>query len=106
MKITIFWVSILFLSASLSMAASSDSSGGNWFVQANGSAGLSAQKLYDSAPVGFGGEGSVGYRFGDSFAMALESGYETFIVKDLPSGTSASFNYVPALLKAIWGLGS
>ena len=74
----------------------------SWFIQINGDTSFPTGNLSTHANQGWGGEGSLGYRFTHHTEISLESGYDTFSGKN---GVNTTWNMVPLIAKLQMGLG-
>ncbi len=74
---------------------------GNWFFQLNGDTSFPTARLSNEVNQGWGGEGSIGFRFPDVLSLSVESGYDTYSLKNTYNNfNSGSWNLVPLVFKA------
>jgi len=73
---------------------------GNVFLQVNGDTSFPTGNLSSAVNQGWGGEGSIGYRFQDVLTLSVESGYDTYSFKNnYKNFNSGSWNLVPLVFK-------
>jgi opacity protein-like surface antigen len=76
---------------------------GAWFMQVNADTSFPTANLANQVNQGWGGEGSIGYRFPQNFEFAVESGYDTYSTSHL--NTTGMWNVVPLVLKLQYNVG-
>jgi hypothetical protein len=101
-KISILFLFLVLGSASLISAETVNTEDTSWFVQMNGDTSFPTGNLTNRVNQGWGGEGSLGYRFSRDAELSVESGYDTFSGKQ---GTNNTWNIVPLILKAQYSIG-
>ncbi len=90
-------LSLMLMLGSVSFAMADDTTGGAWVIQLNGDTGFATGNLAKNVNQGWGGEGSIGYRFPSNILLAVESGFDTYSAKN---GTfNAQWNMVPLIAK-------
>ncbi len=98
----------LFMLGSVSMVladSSTDSSNtGAVFMQINGDTSYPTAAFATQVNQGWGGEGSIGYRFPMNLEVAVESGYDTYSTKN--GNNNGTFNVVPLVLKLQYNVGN
>ena len=72
-------------------------------MQINGDTSFPTANLANQVNQGWGGEGSIGYRFPANLEVAVESGYDTYSTKN--GNNSGMWNVVPLVLKLQYNLG-
>ena len=106
MKNIFVLVSLLMLgTVSFVMADSGTGSpdNGAWFMQINGDTSFPTANLANQVNQGWGGEGSVGYRFPANLELSLESGYDTYSAKN--GAFNGMWNVIPVVMKLEYGFG-
>jgi hypothetical protein len=96
-------VSLLMLGSVSFVLADSTAENGSWFMQLNGDSSFPTANFSGQVNQGWGGEGSIGYRFPGDLALALESGYDTYSTKN--GNNSGMWNMAPLLLKLQYNVG-
>jgi hypothetical protein len=76
---------------------------GSWFMQINGDTSFPTANLANQVNQGWGGEGSIGYRFPMNIELAVESGFDTYSTKN--GNNSGMWNMVPLIAKLQLNLG-
>ena len=76
---------------------------GAWFMQLNGDTSFPTANLANQVNQGWGGEGSIGYRFPQNFQFAVESGYDTYSTKN--GNNTGTWNVVPLVFKLQYNVG-
>jgi len=79
------------------------SDNGAWFMQINGDTSFPTATLANEVNQGWGGEGSIGYRFPQNFDLSVESGYD--IYSTVNPNTTGTWNVVPLVLKLQYNIG-
>jgi hypothetical protein len=97
-----FLILVLLLAVGLVSKSWADtvSDDGAWFIQINGDSGFPTGNLANNVNQGWGGEGSIGYHFAHDYAVAVESGFDTYSAK---GGANAQWNMVPLIFKVQMG---
>jgi len=106
MKKILVLISLFMLgSASFVLADSGtdSSANGSMFFQVNGDTSFPTANLANQVNQGWGGEGSVGFRFPMNLELAVESGYDTYSAKN--GAFSGMWNMVPLVLKLQYDFG-
>jgi hypothetical protein len=106
MKKILVLISLLMLgSVSLVLAdsATGTTDNGAWYMQINGDTSFPTANLANQVNQGWGGEGSIGYRFPQKLDLSLESGYDTYSAKN--GNNNGMWNMVPVVLKLQYAFG-
>jgi hypothetical protein len=77
---------------------------GAWFMQLNGDTSFPTANLSNQVNQGWGGEGSIGYRFPQHFDISVESGYDTYSTKN--GNNTGMWNLVPLVMKLQYNVGN
>jgi hypothetical protein len=104
MKKNLMLVAILTLGfVSFASADTASMGNGSWFMQLNGDTSFPTTNFANQVNQGWGGEGSIGYRFPVDLELAVESGYDTYSTKN--GNNSGMWNMVPLVLKLQYNVG-
>jgi hypothetical protein len=99
----LFFMGLLSLTSS-AFAVTENMDQDTWILQMNGDTGFPTGSLSHNVNQGWGGEGSIGFRFPIDLEFSVESGYDTYSSKN--GSFNSTWNVVPLIIKTQYSFGN
>jgi opacity protein-like surface antigen len=106
-KVIVFVFALMLVCASAfaAEATSASSSNGSWNIQIVGDLVIPTGDAANGYDMGLGGEAMVGYSLDSNMTLGVLGGYQYLMIKGSPSGYSAAYIPIEAVMKYNFGSG-